>query len=71
MSIDLALADAARNCAEEGAEAVVTLRGSVQLVGRLERQLGADLGTRHMRTKLGGWITFRVNEVAAVESRRA
>lgn len=70
MSINLALADAAVNCSKEGATAVITLRSGVQLVGKLERQNTADLGTRHMRTDSGGWITFATDEVVAVEARR-
>lgn len=69
MSIDLALADAANNCARQGATAVVTLRSGIQLEGQLERASGADLGTGHLKTG-GGWATFRVEEVAAVEARK-
>jgi hypothetical protein len=71
MSIELALSDAAKNCAEQGATAIVTLRSGAQLEGSLQRDSGADLGTRHFRTSLGGWITFCVEEVAAVEAKPA
>lgn len=66
MSIDLALADAANNCVQHGAVAEITLKSGALLVGHLERQSGADLGTRHMKTPGGGWVTFRVDEIAAV-----
>lgn len=69
MSILLALADAANNCTREGATAVVTLKSGVQLVGKLQRETGADLGTRHIHID-EGWATFLSEEVAAVESRR-
>ncbi|MDQ1584470.1 MAG: hypothetical protein QOF36_2524 [Microbacteriaceae bacterium] len=69
MSIELALADAARNCKRESAKATVTLRSGVQITGSLEAQSGADLGTRLLHTD-GGWVTVRVDEVAAVESHR-
>lgn len=68
MSIELALADAAKNCEEQRATAMVTLRSGRQLIGHLKRQSGADVGTRHIRTDAGGWATFLVEEVAAVES---
>lgn len=68
MSITLALADAARNCANDHrAQATVTLKSGVQLTGTLRVESGADLGTRHI--KIGrGWATFLTDEVAAVES---
>lgn len=68
--IRLALADAANNCARESATAVVTLRSGVQLEGRLDHKSNADIDTRQIKTKGGGWITFRIEEVAAVESKR-
>jgi hypothetical protein len=70
VSIELALADAAKNCNEQGASATLTLRSGVQIVGKLERESGADLGTRHVHHRHGGWTTVRVEEVAAVESHR-
>jgi hypothetical protein len=69
MSIELALADAATNCAKQGATAVITLRSGVQIEGKLKRNTGADLGTRHLETATGGWATFRVEEIAAVQAR--
>lgn len=69
MSLDLALADAASNCARRGAQTTVTLRNGVRLTGRLQEDRLADLGTRHMHTS-GGWITFLTDEVVAVESHR-
>jgi hypothetical protein len=69
MSIGLALADAANNCTREGATALITLKSGVQIIGSLQRQSGADLGTRHVHTATG-WATFLVDEVAAVEARR-
>lgn len=70
MSIELALADAAKNCEERRATAVVVLRSGVKLVGHLKQVSAADQGTRHMRTDTGGWATFLVEEVAAVEATR-
>lgn len=69
MSMNLALMDAANNCIRENATATVSLKGGVQLTGRLQRPSGADLGTMHMHTKTG-WVTFLTDEVAAVESWR-
>lgn len=68
MSIELALADAARNCALRGATTAVTLRNGVRLVGKLERE-NAITDTRMMRTPDGGWLTFLTEEVVVVESR--
>ena len=67
MTIGLALLDAASNC-ENGAVAVITLRGSgVQFEGKLDRQsLPAAV---HLRLDGGGWVTIDREEVAAVESK--
>jgi hypothetical protein len=69
VSIELALADAANNCAKHSdAVATITFRSGRQLSGRLKRPSGADLGTRQV--EIGrGWVTFRIDEVAAVQSR--
>lgn len=69
MSIDLALTDAAINCKRDDAVTVITLRSGVQLMGFLGSKGKADMDTRHMKTREGGWITFRTDEVVAVESR--
>lgn len=70
MSIELALADAANNCNREGALATITLRSGREVTGRLEQKSGADLGTRIVHKRSGGWTTVRVEEIAAVESHR-
>jgi hypothetical protein len=64
--LTLALADAANNCMRDGATATITLNSGVQLVGKLNTQKGVDMGSRHMETEGGGWITFLVSETAAV-----
>jgi len=69
-SIRLALHDAATNCVRDGATARVILRGSAELVGTLQPVSGADMGTRHLHNARGGWATFEVAEVAAVETYR-
>jgi hypothetical protein len=66
--LNIALFDAATNCARDGATAIVTLRSGVQLEGKLERPY-PNPTTGHLKTKDGGWITFCVEEVAAVEAR--
>jgi hypothetical protein len=70
MSIELALADAANNCAREGARALIVLRSGHRIDGKLKQESGGDLGTRHVIKDDGGWATFLVEEVAAVESHR-
>lgn len=75
MSIELALADAAKNCRERrlGDPKVfctVTLRNGVQLTGELRAQTAADLGTRIMDREGGGWLVFETAEVIVVESHR-
>ncbi len=69
MSLDLALVDAANNCARDGATAILTLRSGAVVEGRLQQQGGVDLGTRHLRTETG-WATVLVEEIATVEVRR-
>jgi hypothetical protein len=70
MSIELALADAANNCERDGANATITLRGGVEITGKLEqRGGGGDLGTVHIRHG-DGWSTVLVSEIAAVSSHR-
>ena len=75
MSIELALADAAKNCRERqlGDPKVlctITLRSGVQFTGELRTASPADLGTRMMDREGGGWLTFKTDEVVAVESHR-
>lgn len=67
MSIRLALADAANNCAQEGATAVLTLRSGIQHEGMLNK-VEVDTGTEQIET-LNGWITIDRDEIASVESR--
>lgn len=69
MSIDLAIADAARNCRDSGVVAVVTLKSGVQYEGDLIGRRNTDLDSSNMRLPGGGWVTFLHDEVAAVESR--
>jgi hypothetical protein len=68
--IDIALVDAANNCAREGAKATVTLKSGVQITGRLDRPRNGERGTGHVYTEGGGWATFRIDEVAMVASHR-
>jgi hypothetical protein len=65
-SMNLALHDAATNCARDGATAILTLRSGVQITGGLEKLGGADLGTRHVKTETG-WATITTDEIVAVE----
>lgn len=68
MSIRLALVDAAKNCAERGATATITLKSGVQFKGKLQRA-SAITDTHELRIDSGlGWVTFLVSEVAAVEA---
>jgi hypothetical protein len=66
LPLTLALADAANNCMQQGATATITLKSGVQLVGKLNTQKGVDMGSRHIETEGGGWITFLVSEAASV-----
>lgn len=66
LPLTLALADAANNCMQQGATATITLKSGVQLVGKLNTQKGVDMGSRHIETESGGWITFLVSEAASV-----
>lgn len=75
MSINLALHDAATNCARDNAICTLTLKSGVQMVGHLKK--APDTGfayqdTLHIETDSGGWTTVVKDEVAAVgvEKRR-
>lgn len=68
MSINLALADAANNCARENAVATITLKSGRQFTGTLKRGAGVDSDT-HVMEVGQGWVTFLKDEVAAVQSR--
>lgn len=74
MSINLALHDAATNCARDNAICTLTLKSGVQLVGHLEKAPSgfAKQVTLYMRTDGCGWTTVVKDEVAAVgvEKRR-
>lgn len=70
MSIQLALADAARNCVRENAKVVLTLRSGVQIKGKLQQSRVSDLGTHYVDTPSGGWVAVLDEEIAAVESTR-
>lgn len=69
MSINIALVDAANNCARQGARATITLKSGVQFTGSLKHESGADLGTVHMNIE-SGWATIDRDEIAAVHSHR-
>lgn len=68
--IDIAILDAARNCERDGATAVLTLRSGVKITGKLERIPTPSDNVAHIKTSMGGWATVRIEEIAAVESRR-
>jgi hypothetical protein len=75
MSLELALADAAKNCRERrlGDPKVlctITLRNGVQYTGELRTASVADMNTRMMDLDGGAWVQFLVDEVVAVESHR-
>lgn len=67
MSLAIALADAANNCARDSAEAVLTLRSGREIRGELERNA---TNTAHLKTADGGWSTVLVEEIAAVTTVR-
>lgn len=67
MSLQLALADAANNCARDGGTATITLRSGVRIVGRLQPKAAPDWAHLHTKT---GWVTVLVEEIAAVEVSR-
>jgi hypothetical protein len=67
--IDIALFDAATNCARDDAVARVTLRSGVVLVGHLEKPKTPRETTLHMKTATG-WVTALKSEVAAVEAAK-
>lgn len=69
MSLNLALRDAAKNCAHDGATAVLTLRSGVEVRGRLDPPTGAGLPETVMVHTMTGWATVIVAEIAVVESR--
>lgn len=75
MSIQLALADAAKNCRERKlgdppVYCTITMRGSgTQFTGVL-RSGTTNLGTHVLDRKDGGWVVFDPAEVCAVESHR-
>lgn len=66
--MEIALIDAATNCARDGATVTITLRSGTFFNGTLERSSGGRTG--HVKTRGGGWATFLVEEVASVEVRR-
>jgi hypothetical protein len=67
VSIDIALVDAATNCARDNATAVITLRSGARFEGTLARASASD--TAHLKTDVGGWVTIDKKEIAAVEAR--
>lgn len=71
-AMNLALADARKNCREHYAIATVTLRSGVQIDGRIEGMEPAFPieETVHMKTDHGGWATLLSSEVVAVQVRR-
>lgn len=66
--LDIALLDAATNCARDGAEAILTLHSGVQYQGELERK-EVVIGTVQMHLGGGGWVTIDRSQIAAVEAR--
>lgn len=69
MSLELALADAANNCARQGAKCTLILRSGAQLTGKLSPRSPSDIGTRNMDID-DGWVTVLVDEIAVVHSHR-
>lgn len=69
MSINIALIDAANNCAARGAKATLTLRSGVQFTGRLRKDNLLDTVVIYPEGETG-WTTVRVGEIAAVGSHR-
>lgn len=67
MSIGLALADAASNCARYGATATLTLRSGVRITGELKRENSTYGITVRLRKPDGGWATVDTDEIVAVE----
>lgn len=64
--IFLSLVDAAKNCSDDGAVAIITPRSGVQLAGTVIRPwMGANVVT--VQTKQG-WCTAVIKEIAAVGS---
>lgn len=61
----LAIVDAAKNCAEKGAIATISLRSGLQFGGVLERPPSPGFDTIHMQVDQG-WITIDVDEIVAV-----
>jgi hypothetical protein len=73
--LPIALIDAATNCARDGAVAILTIKGGVQITGFLEKPIGSlyvEGATVHIRPSGSGdaWATVLVSEIAAVEARR-
>jgi hypothetical protein len=68
MSIRLALADAATNCARDGATVAITLRSGAQVEGQL-RKPSPSTETVFIDQSDGGWTTLVVDEIAAVAAR--
>ena len=66
MSLQIAIADAARNCARDGATATLTLRSGATFSGKF---LACGSSTVHIQTTTG-WATLLLDELAAVEVRR-
>lgn len=72
MSIQLALVDAANNCARQNARVVITIRSGVQFEGTLEKSNAGfhTMSSVMLYTKIGGWVAVALDEIVAVESKR-
>lgn len=64
--IEIAIADAKKNCDRDGATAIVSLNSGIQYQGTPEALPGNFV---HMRLSHGGWVTIAQAEIAAVESK--
>lgn len=67
VSLNLALRDAAKNCREHEAQAILTLRSGKEHRGALTEILGASLPETVRMETTTGWATIITEEIAAVE----
>lgn len=69
--MNISLIDAATNCQRDGAIAIVTIRGSAQFTGKLDKPDSADPKSAHIKNLNGGWATILTDEIVAIETRRS